>query len=101
MARQLQSGIRGTFGNLTFYQLYGNYYVRTKSAGGEQTDKTKSCRQPFAIAVTLAAAIRKMLHPAIPYPTNKAMQNNLCKAVLLYLRNGGKKEGEQLNPQGF
>ncbi|MDQ2752839.1 MAG: hypothetical protein M3R72_07435 [Bacteroidota bacterium] len=105
MARQLQSNITATFGNLTFYQLYGTYCVRTKSSGGKQTSKTKSCQQPFATAATVAAAIRKMLHPAIPYPFKKEMQSNLCKAVLLWLRSGEKDEAESLSDdksiQGF
>ena len=86
MARQLQSTYTGTIGNLTFYKLYNGFYVRSKSSGGTQTEATKAGQKPFAAAVTIAAYLRKIAHPAIPYPASKDMQHRLIKATLQWLR---------------
>jgi len=86
MARQLQSSFTGTVGNLTFYKLYNQYYVRTKSSGGLQTEATKRCQQPFGLAATIAANLRRILHPAIPNSASKEAQNRLSTAVLQWLR---------------
>ncbi len=86
MAMQLQSSFTGTVGNLTFYKLYNQYYVRTKSPGGVQTEATKACQQPFGMAATVAANLRRILLPAIPNPTSKEAQNRFSNAVLQWLR---------------
>jgi hypothetical protein len=42
LARQLNTKLTGTKGNLSFYKMYDTYYVRTKSQGGKQTQRTKA-----------------------------------------------------------
>ena len=82
MARQLNTKLTGTKSNLTFYKMYDEYFVRLKSYGGKQTQRTKARQKDFAIAASLSKNIRLILHTAIPNPKQKAMQNRLTKALL-------------------
>jgi hypothetical protein len=82
LARQLNIKLTGTKGNLSFYKMYDTYYVRTKSQGGKQTQRTKAKQKDFAIAAALSKRIRLALHTAIPNPKQKAMQNRLTTALL-------------------
>jgi len=82
LARQLNTKLTGAIGNLSFYKMYDTYYVRIKSQGGKQTQRTKARQKDFAIAASLSKNIRLALHAAIPKPKQKAMQNRLTKALL-------------------
>lgn len=82
MARQANTKITGTKGDLSFYKLDDTYYVRTKSYGGTQTKATKARQKDFALAVFLAAGIRSTLHSAIPNPKQKSMQNRLTQSLM-------------------
>jgi hypothetical protein len=82
LARQLNTKLTGTKGNLSFYKMHDEYFVRLKSQGGKQTQRTKARQKDFAIAASLSKNIRLMLHTAIPNPKQKAMQNRLTKALL-------------------
>lgn len=82
LARQLNTKLTGTKGNLSFYEMDGEYFVRLKSRGGKQTQPTKARQKDFAIAASLSKIIRIILHTAIPNPKQKAMQNRLTKALM-------------------
>jgi hypothetical protein len=82
LARQLNTKLTGTKSGLSFYKMYDTFYVRTKSQGGKQTQRTKARQQDFAIAASLSKNIRLMLHATIPNPKQKTMQNRLTKALL-------------------
>jgi len=82
LARQANTTLTGTRGSRTYYKMNGEYFVRLKSSGGKQTQRTKARQEDFAIAASLSKKIRLLLYAAIPDPKQKAMQNRLTQALL-------------------
>jgi hypothetical protein len=101
LARQLNTKLTGTRGDLSFYKMDDTYYARAKSLGGKQTERTKARQKDFAIAASLSKNIRVMLHGAIPYPKQRAMQNRLTKALLQWqLSNAAEQNNAAIDQLG-
>ena len=92
MAKQRAQYRVGREGNVIFYKLNGDYYLRTVPARVRQTKATKLRSSNFSIAVGAASVLRKLLEPAIPFPKDKKMQNSFGGAIMKWLKQETQKQ---------
>lgn len=86
MARVTDVFISGTMGNMVLYRRMGKNCARLKREGIQQTMATKIRSENFGIASRAAKYLRKGLQPAIPVPTDRAMQSRFSGAIAKWLR---------------
>lgn len=86
MARQKNMKFTGTVNGLIYYQLRGEYYVKTKPVNVNRTIASTRSAVIFGQATKLAASIRYALAPLLPNARDRAMMHRLNKAVNNWLQ---------------
>ncbi len=84
MAKLINGHISGKLGDRIYYQRNGKSYVRSMPFNKRSVLKVENLE--FGKASRIARAIRNLLLPAIPNPTDKSMHQRLLSAVLQWLR---------------
>jgi hypothetical protein len=98
MGKQGDIKLRGTVDNVIYYQWNGIHCMRTVPARVRRNDSTKKAAIKFGLAVKSAAALRAMLKPMLPDPTNNAIRYELDGAFRKWLHTDPlKKAGQQTN----
>jgi len=85
MAKAPDLGFTGRVGNLIFYNVNGNKYVRTMPSKVRQTKATKAKASEFGKASTLGSLIRSQMLPIVANPKDLKMQTRLVSAVYQWL----------------
>ena len=102
MAKAPDLGFTGRVGNLIFYKVNGNKYVRTMPSKVRQTKATKAKASEFGKASTLGSLIRSQMLPIVANPKDLKMQTRLVSAVyqwLLQLKD--RKNSNDVQPDGL
>src|SRR5450432_3690010 len=102
MGKIIEPGFTGRVGNLIFYNLYGNNYVRTVPDSVKQTKATKARAGVFGIAATMGAVIRSQMAAIIAEPKDNNMQTRLVTVLfqwLLQLKN--QKDSKAIKPRSL
>ena len=85
MAIQRLAGVTGRIGNVIHYKIGEKYYSRAAPKKFKQTKATKKRAGEFGRASGLASAIRQVLLPVIPEPSDRKMQGRLVGVVFQWL----------------
>jgi hypothetical protein len=86
MGKQTNIKLRGTVGNIIYYQWKGIDCIRTVPARVRQTKNTKKAASQFGMAVKSAAAVRAMLRPVLPDAASRPMMYELDGAFRQWLQ---------------
>ncbi len=94
MGKQGDIKLRGTVDNTIYYQWNGIHCMRTLPAKVRRSDNTKLAATKFGLAVKSAAALRAMLKPMLPDPTNNALRYDLDGVFRKWLHTDPLKKAE-------
>lgn len=94
MGKQGDIKLRGTVGNVIYYQWRDIHCIRTVPARVRQTDNTKLAATKFGLAVKSAAAMRSRLKPMLPDPANNAIRYELDGAFRKWLHTDPLEKAE-------
>src|SRR5258708_7976057 len=95
MAKIIEPGFTGRVGNLIFYNLNGNKYVRTLPDRVRQTKATKARAGVFGLAATMGAVIRSQMASIIAEPRNNTMQTRLVTFLYHWLLHVKDQKGSR------
>jgi hypothetical protein len=95
MGKQGDIKLRGTVDNVIYYQWNGIHCMRTVPKRVRRSDSTKIAAVKFGLAVKSAAALRAMLKPVLPDPTNNAIRYELDGAFRKWLHTDPLEKPEQ------
>ncbi len=102
MPRVMEPGFTGRIGELIYYNMGGNNYVRTMPKRIKQTKATRASAGEFGRAAALGAAIRKQMGAIISAPKDNKMQTRLVAVLyqwLLQLRK--QKVSKSIQPRSL
>ncbi len=95
MGKQRDIKLRGTVDNVIYYQWRNIHCMRSVPARVRQSSNTKIAATQFGLAVKTAAALRAMLKPVLPDPTNNAIRYELDGAFRKWLHTDPLEKTEQ------
>ena len=85
MGKQTNLAYRGTRGNLVYYELNGQYYIRSKPKKVKQTAATKASAGKFGMAVRTGKSVRSALTPLLPNIKDRQLMFRLNTAMYKWL----------------
>jgi hypothetical protein len=98
MGKQGNIKLRGSADNVIYYQWNGIHCMRTVPKRVRRSDSTKIAAVKFGLAVKTAAALRSLLKPVLPDPTNNGVRYELDGAFRKWLHTDPlEKAGQQTN----
>ena len=100
MGKIIEPGFTGRVGNLIFYNLNGNNYVRTMPDRVKQTKATKARAGVFGHASTLGSVIRRQMVSIIAEPRDNKMQTRLITCLYQWLLQSGNESDSRANQAG-
>src|SRR5687768_17723317 len=102
MAIQNTSYVKGTVGQIIFYEFRGKPVLRTKPSKVRQTKATKASAKEFGRAVRYSKEIRWELTPLVNVSDDRSLMYRMNSVLLKWLIQG-KEDDNQLpkNIEGF
>ncbi|HPH84002.1 MAG TPA: hypothetical protein PLC48_01035 [Ferruginibacter sp.] len=97
MAKQINTRITGTIGDIIFYESKGEYLWRTKGKTGVQAPAAKKQASLMGKASAISGKLRAALKPILPEPGNRKIMYSLNNALQQWLRNGEQVTTEPLD----
>lgn len=85
MALQMATYLSGKVANTVFYKRSGTYIARAIPDKVKQSDATKIRSRNFGIASSAGRALRSLLLPVLPFPSDRKMQNKFAGAIARWL----------------
>ena len=85
MAKQKNQYFVGRIGHVIYYELNGQYYMRSVPEKVNQQPASKVTSKHFAIASTAGGVLRRHLLPVLPFSRSKPMQNGFASAIARWL----------------
>lgn len=96
MAKQPTIFVKGSIGNVIFYERNGRPYARSKPGSVKQTANMKQRSLNFGIAARAGKTLRVQLAPLLPFPKDRKMQSRFSGALSQWL---GTQPINELLPQ--
>lgn len=96
MAKQFTIFVKGSIGNVIFYERNGRPYARSKPGSVKQTANMKQRSLNFGIAARAGKTLRLQLAPLLPFPKDRKMQSRFSGALSQWL---GTQTINELLPQ--